>query len=133
MLDIWDRIDDSIHLFAGRDDGEFFIIPEEWDFVLVPVAFQDILPEMVELRDMDVHGTVPYAPFILKVFYIGADFIPCEILDRLIRECQLGPFDKLGKVTDVGSNSAFCKVTKRKDIVLFVDKCLILRFHGTPP
>ncbi len=128
MFDVRDRIDDRDHFFFSGDIRKSRIIPQEGDFIFVPVTFEDIVPEMMELGDMDVDRTVPDLTVVPEMIHIRTDLGPGNIAHRLFK-LSLDPFNELDQVADVSCNGAFRKVAEREDIFLFRYKDFVFWFH----
>ncbi len=101
MLDVRDGIDNGVHFFPCGDTREGCVIPEERHFVFVPVAFQDIMPEMMELGDMDIDGAVADPTHAAQIIDIRADFRPGDLLDGLAGKLGFDPFNEFDKVGDI--------------------------------
>ncbi len=52
----------------------------------------DIMPEMIELGDMDIEVAVAVSAHIVQIIDIRADFCPSDILDGLAEKLGLEPF-----------------------------------------
>jgi len=101
VLDIRNGINDGIYLCQVGDIGKDCVITQERDFIFVPVTFQDIVKEMMELGDMDVDGTVADFPYCTEIIDIGTDLCPGNILNCFTGEFRLNPFNELDEVADV--------------------------------
>lgn len=119
VLDICNGINDCIHLCHGGDDRKSRVITQEWNFIFVPVPFQDIVKEMMELGDMDIDGTIPDFPYCTEVIDIGADFFPGNILNSLAEKLGFNPFDELDEIADISYDGSLRKVAEREDFFLF--------------
>ncbi len=101
MLDVCDGINDRIHLLPGGDVWKGGVITQEGDLIFIPVPFQDIVKEMMELGDMYVDCTVADFPYGTEVIDIGTDFRPGNILKSFAGEFRLNPFNELDEIADI--------------------------------
>ena len=116
VFDVCNRIDDCIHLFFSGNTGEDCIVFQERHLVFIPVPFQDIMPEMMELGDMDVDRTIPDLTVVPEMIHVRTDLGPGDITYRL-GKLSFDPFDELDQVADVSGNGSVRKIAEREKII----------------
>ena len=117
MFDVRNRINDCIHLFFSGNIGKDCIIFQERHLIFIPVPFQDIMPEMMELGDMDVDRTIPDLTVVPEKIHVRTDLGPSDIAYRL-GKLSFNPFDELDQVADISGNRSVRKIAERERISL---------------